>query len=69
MLVDRGSVPLPSNPDEAPATTRDVLEEGSDPKPRVEVHPRSAARRSEERWRGLAAEVVQITSSVPSTRG
>ena len=54
-MVDRGSVALGSIPDDAPATTRDVLEEPWDPEPRVQVEPRNAATRSEARWRGLAA--------------
>jgi len=63
MLVDRGTVPLPSNPGEAPATRRDVLEETWDSKQRVQVQPHNAVTCSEAKWRGLAAEVMQITSS------
>ena len=61
-MVDRGSVALGSIPDDAPATTRDVLDERWGPEPRVQLEPRNAATRSEARWRGLAAEVVQITA-------
>ena len=61
-MVDRGSVALGSIPDDAPATTRDLLEERWGPEPRVQLEPGNAATRSEARWRGLAAEVVQITA-------
>jgi AraC family transcriptional regulator len=64
-MVDRGSVALGSIQDDAPATTRDVLEEPWDPEPRVLLEPRNAATRSEARWRGLAGEVVQITAIAP----
>jgi AraC family transcriptional regulator len=42
-----------------------MFEESSDLTLRVEIDPRDAATRTEARWRGLAAEVVHITASVP----
>jgi AraC family transcriptional regulator len=63
MLIDK--VPVPAHSDAATRIARDVLEETSDLRPRVELDPPDAATRSEARWRGLAAEVLQITATGP----
>ena len=63
MLIHR--VQVPPHSDAATRIARDVLEERSDLSPRVELDPQNAATRSEARWRGLAAEVLEITATGP----
>ena len=61
MLIHR--VQVPPHSDAATRTARDVLEERSDLRSRVELDPEDAATRSESSWRGLAAEVLEITAT------
>jgi AraC family transcriptional regulator len=61
MLIHR--VQVPPHSEAATRTARDVLEERSDLRSRVELDPEDAATRSESSWRGLAAEVLEITAT------
>ena len=61
MLIHK--VPVPPHSDAATRIARDVLEERPDLSPRVELDPQDAATRSESSWRGLAAEVLEITAT------
>ena len=63
MLIHR--VQVPPHSDAATRTARDVLEERSDLNARVELDPEDAATRSKSSWRGLAAEVLEITATRP----
>jgi len=63
MLIHK--VPVPPHSDAATRIARDVLEERPDLSPRVELDPQDAATRSESSWRGLAAEVLEITATGP----
>ncbi len=61
MLINR--VQVPPHSDAATRIARDVLEERSDLSLRMELDPEDAATRSESSWRGLAAEVLEITAT------
>ena len=61
MLIHRVQVPPQS--DAATRTARDVLEDRSDMSFRVALDPEDAATRSESSWRGLAAEVLEVTAT------
>ena len=61
MLIHR--VQVPPHSEAATRTARDVLEERSDLRSRVELDPEDAATRSKSSWRGLAAEVLEITAT------